>query len=180
MATEMQEQFKNQNKSILTPLFHLFLFGQREILLVEESSFKMVYSTLTQGCERLVFANGDLDPDDKLYIYECIWEYAKEITVLERVKLLMIYIESDDAEKEIDHKIEQGDFNSEIREEQLEEFAKSEIFKRLNQETLLKNNIPEEVIQWLFKKCSTAALNMYQGSNFSEEHYQDIFSIFEQ
>lgn len=177
MNTEMQGQFINQDEAILRPLLHLFLFGQREIALIEEDETS--YYRLTEGCERLVFANGDLDPDDKFYIYECIWEYAKETNILEKVELLMIYMKSDEAEKLIDQEMEQEDFNLQTNEEQAGEFVKSEIFKRLNQETLLKNNFPEEITQWLFEKCSTAALNMYEGSDLTEENYQDIFSIFE-
>ena len=142
MIIEIQGKSIDHDKSILTPLLNLLLFGQKESFLIKEGSFQTTYYILSEGCERLVFANGDLDPDDELYIYECIWEYAKEISILEKVKLLLIYIESEEAEKVIDHKVEQVDFNQQISEEQLEEFAKSEIFKKLNQETLLKNNFP--------------------------------------
>ena len=75
--------------------------------------------------------------------------------------------------------MENDDFRPHSSEEEGEEFAKSEIFKRLNQEILLKNHFPEEITQWLYEKCAAVASNMYEGSDLTEEIYQDIFSIFE-
>ena len=178
MTTEIQRQITVQNKSILTRLLNILLFEQIECVLIEQSSIETSHYMLSDGCERLVFANGDLNPDDELYIYECLWKYSSETTILEKMKLLMIYIDSDEAEILIDHKMEQEDFNSQLDEDKLEDFAKLEIFKWLSQEIFAKNIFPVEITIWLFKKCSSTLWNMSEGP-ITEENYEEIILKFE-
>lgn len=178
MTTQIQRQTTVPNKSFLTPLLNLLLFGQTECVLIEESSIETTHYILSDGCDRLVFSNGYLNPDDELYIYECLWKYSSETTILEKMKLLMIYIDSDEAEILIDHKMEQEDFNSQLDEDELEDFVRLEIFKQLSQEIFAKNIFTDEITIWLFKKCFSTVCNMSEGP-ITEENYEEIILRFE-
>lgn len=178
MTTEIQRQRTVQNKSILTRLLNILLFEQTECVVIEESSIETSHYMLSDGCERLVFANGDLNPDDELYIHECLWKYSSETTILEKMKLLMIYIDSDEAEMLIDHKIENEDFNFQTNEDELEDFVRLEIFKQLSQEIFAENIFPVEITIWLFNKCSSTVWNMSEGP-ITEENYEEIILKFE-
>lgn len=178
MTTKTQRQITVRNKSVLTPLLNLLLFGQTECVFIEESSIETSHYILSDGCESIVFANGDLNPDDELYIHECVWKYSSDTTFLEKIKILMIYIDSDETEMLIDHKIENEDFNSQLGEDELEDFVRLEIFKQLSQEIFAKNIFPDEIAMWLFKKCSSTVWNMSEGP-ITEENYEEIILRFE-
>lgn len=177
MQTQTKQPNLQNQDSILSPLLNILLFGKTEAELIDENLFEIPYYIPTEGFENLVFSNGDFNPDNRLYIYECIWEFEKAVNIFDKVKLLLKYIESEEADKLIYEEIEQVDYH--YHKEYNSEFVKSEIFSRLNKEILSKNNFPEEITQWLFKKCSGVALNMFEGSNLTEENYEEIFSLFE-
>ena len=73
--------------------------------------------------------------------------------------------------------MEQGYFDSGTDENQ--KLVKFQIFRRLNNEILSKNNFSEELKIWLINKCERAAINGYEGSSISGENYEDLFLIFE-
>lgn len=83
------------------------LTGQRELILFDENPFEDTYYIGFKEFENLVFSNGDFTPDDRLYIYECVWKFEKEINQIDKVKLLSDYIESEDVETLIYEEINQ-------------------------------------------------------------------------
>ena len=159
--------------SALQPLFHLLLFGKSTAELIDEDLFEAPYYLLSNGFQNMVFSNGDFNPDDQLYIYECFWEFEKKISLIDKVSLLLNYIESEDAARKLYEEIEQEGLD--CPDNKSEELVKFEIFTRLNQEILSKNKFPEELKLWLINKCERVAINGFEGSSISEENYQNLF-----
>lgn len=156
---------------VLQPLFHLLLFGKAKAELIDEDLFEAPYYLISCDFQNMIFSNRDFNPDDQLYIYECLWGIEKKINLLDKVSLLLNYIKSEDAAKMLWEEIQQEGLD--CPNDKSEELVKFEIFTRLNEEILSKNKFPEELKIWLINKCERVAINGFEGSSISDENHHN-------
>lgn len=170
MKTIIRKKIIITENSVYSNLLNFLLFqSSKPKFEIDEESNEGCYIP-TDGFERIVFANGNFDPDDQFYIYESIWNFFNQTTMLEKNQLLGDFINSEDANELIDDQFENGDF---FRTGNMEEtrMARSKVFASLQSEICVRNMIPTVISQWIYSKCAKIATNFSVDEKFSQERY---------
>ena len=176
MNTQTNYKIREIQHSVYLPLFHHLLFETPTARVSESDSFEESYYYTSPNFDRLVFANGSLDPDDQYYILNAIWTFASKTTVFDKTEILVDFMNSEKAYELIDQELE-NDAQYLTKNDEEAKIAKSVVFELLFQEMKKSNKFPESVEKWLFNKCENVALNCNEmDGGFYETDYKESFS----